>query len=98
MRRPTDCRAPTDAHVARRPQEPIRNLGRADALEIEPANKPGLVASGLPDLISRGATVIARFVAKQTVYPFAEIQKLFESEVLAILFRQARLVNQRLGL
>lgn len=48
-------------------------------------------------LIAGQATQIARFVGKRTVYPFAEIEKLCAKEVLAILFRQARVLATPLG-
>lgn len=49
-------------------------------------------------LVSAVATEVARFVGKRTVYPFAEIQKLCAKEVLAILFRQARVLGDPLEL
>ena len=49
-------------------------------------------------LVSNRATEVARFVGKRTVYPFSEIERLCEKDVLAILFRQARVLRQSLGL
>jgi hypothetical protein len=44
-------------------------------------------------LVSDHATEIARFVGKRTVYPFSEIERLCEKELLAILFRQTRVLE-----
>lgn len=44
-------------------------------------------------LVSGSATDIARYVGKRTVYPLREIERLCEKEVLAILFRQARVLQ-----
>lgn len=43
-------------------------------------------------LVSADATQIARFVGTRTVYPMREIQLMARKQVLAILFRQARLL------
>jgi len=47
-------------------------------------------------LVSDRATEIARFVGKRTVYPFSEIERLCQKEVLAILFRQTRILKSPL--
>ncbi|MBA3961044.1 MAG: GNAT family N-acetyltransferase [Chthoniobacterales bacterium] len=44
-------------------------------------------------LVSRRPTEVARFVGKRTVYPLREIERLCQSEVLAILFRQSRVLR-----
>jgi L-amino acid N-acyltransferase YncA len=49
-------------------------------------------------LVSNRATEVARFVGKRTVYPFSEIEHLCQKTVLAILFRQTRLLEQPLSL
>lgn len=49
-------------------------------------------------LVSESANAVARFVGKRTVYPLAEIEKLCSKKVLAILFRQARVLRDPLGL
>jgi hypothetical protein len=49
-------------------------------------------------LVSNQATEIARFVGKRTVYPFVEIEHLCQKEVLAILFRQTRILRSPLPL
>ena len=49
-------------------------------------------------LVSNRATEVARFVGKKTVYPFSEIERLCEKDVLAILFRQARVLRQPFAL
>lgn len=49
-------------------------------------------------LVSHRATEIARFVGKRTVYPIREIERLCEKDVLAILFRQARIVRPPIAL
>lgn len=49
-------------------------------------------------LVSSSATAIARYVGKRTVYPLREIERLCEKEVLAILFRQARILQPPLVL
>lgn len=41
---------------------------------------------------------IARFVGKRTVYPFRDIKRLCSKHVVAILFRQARVVPEPIGL
>jgi ribosomal protein S18 acetylase RimI-like enzyme len=49
-------------------------------------------------LVSNQPAVIARYVGKRTVYPFSEIQRLCEKDVLAILFRQARVLYSPIAL
>ncbi len=49
-------------------------------------------------LVSNRATEVARFVGKRTVYPFTEIEQLCQKDVLAILFRQARILRPPLSL
>lgn len=44
-------------------------------------------------LVSDTPTKIARFVGKRTVYPYKEIQRLCRKPVLAILFRQTRVLR-----
>ncbi len=48
--------------------------------------------------VSNKATEIARFVGKRTVYPFVEIQRLCRKPVLAVLFRQTRILGSPLML
>jgi len=43
--------------------------------------------------VSSSPTEIARYVGKRTVYKFAEIEALCQREVLAILFRQSRILE-----
>lgn len=54
----------------------------------------GITVLGVAEetLVSKSANAIARFVGKRTVYPLQEIERLCEQEVLAILFRQARVL------
>ena len=49
-------------------------------------------------IVSNRATEVARFIGKRTVYPFTEIQKLCTKQVLAILFRQSRVLAKILGI
>lgn len=49
-------------------------------------------------LAAKNPTEIARYVGKRTVYPLREIQRLCEKEVLAVLFRQARILNPPISL
>ena len=44
-------------------------------------------------LVSSSPTEIARYVGKRTVYTFSEIEKICQNEVLAILFRQSRILG-----
>jgi GNAT superfamily N-acetyltransferase len=44
-------------------------------------------------LVSSSPTEIARYVGKRTVYTFSEIEKICKNEVLAILFRQSRILR-----
>jgi hypothetical protein len=57
-------------------------------------NDRGIVASGVLEawMRSQGAGEIAQFVGKRTVYSYDEIEELASREVLAINFRQARLL------
>lgn len=48
-------------------------------------------------MVSSDAREVARFVGKRTVYPYAEIVDLCVTDVLAILFRQARQVKTPVG-
>jgi L-amino acid N-acyltransferase YncA len=45
-------------------------------------------------LISSSPTEIARYVGKRTVYAFSDIDKMSQQEVLAILFRQSRILKK----
>ena len=49
-------------------------------------------------LISSWATEIARYVGKRTVYTLAKIEALCHNEVLAILFRQSRILEKPIHL
>jgi hypothetical protein len=49
-------------------------------------------------LVSEQPTQIARFVGKRTVYPFVQIQQLCRKPVLAVLFRQTRVIRSPLRL
>ena len=49
-------------------------------------------------LVSNSAIEIARCVGKRTVYKFAEIEALCQKEVLAILFRQSRVLKEPIPL
>lgn len=49
-------------------------------------------------LVSSSATEVARYVGKRTVYTFAKIQRLCQKEVLAILFRQCRILGKPIHL
>jgi L-amino acid N-acyltransferase YncA len=48
--------------------------------------------------VANDAVKIARFVGKRTVYPFGEIKRLCSKEVLAILFRQAQVLQRPIEL
>ena len=49
-------------------------------------------------LVSSSPIVIANYVGKRTVYRFTEIEELCQKEVLAILFRQSRILNNPISL
>ncbi|MCJ7668098.1 MAG: GNAT family N-acetyltransferase [Anaerolineae bacterium] len=49
-------------------------------------------------LVSSSPIEIARYVGKRTVYRFAEIEALCQREVLAILFRQSRILKDTISL
>jgi len=49
-------------------------------------------------LVSSSPTEIARYVGKRTVYTFSEIEKICQNEVLAILFRQSRILELPINL
>ena len=55
----------------------------------------GLTALGVAEetFVSCDATGVARFVGKRTVYPMGEIERLSQKEVLAVLFRQSRVLR-----
>ncbi len=55
----------------------------------------GLTVIGVAEetLVSHDATKVARFVGKRTVYPLREIERLCQHDVLAILFRQSRVLR-----
>ena len=55
----------------------------------------GLTVLGVAEetMASGNATEIARFVGKRTVYPLREIERLCQRDVLAILFRQSRVLS-----
>jgi hypothetical protein len=48
-------------------------------------------------LISRSVDEVARFVGKRTVYTYEEIRQMCEHDVLAVLFRQAFIVDPPMG-
>lgn len=48
-------------------------------------------------MVSSDAREVARFVGKRTVYPYADIVDLCATEVVAILFRQARRLRSPIG-
>ncbi len=45
-------------------------------------------------LVSSSPIEIARYVSKRTVYTYSEIEKMCHREVLAILFRQSRILKR----
>ena len=49
-------------------------------------------------LVSSSAGEIARYVGKRTIYTFSEIEEMCKSKVLAILFRQSRILERPIGL
>lgn len=49
-------------------------------------------------LVSSSPIKIARYVGKRTVYRFNEIEKMCKREVLAILFRQSRILEKPIGI
>ncbi|MBA3831980.1 MAG: GNAT family N-acetyltransferase [Chthoniobacterales bacterium] len=55
----------------------------------------GITVFGVAEetLVSHSANEVARFVGKRTVYPLQEIERLCQQSVLAILFRQSRVLR-----
>ncbi len=79
----------------------IRSIRPGDALLFyRSEDERGITSIGVAEktLVSSNANEIARFVGKRTVYSYAEIQGMTSETVLAILFRLARVLNDRLSL
>lgn len=74
----------------------IRALSPGDGLIFYRSRvRQGVVAVGVVEDTIRSSSpeIIARAVAKRTVYSFREIQRMCEKSVLAVLFRQARVFH-----
>lgn len=79
----------------------VRTISRgASLLFYRSADAQAVTAIGIAEdtLVSYSAHEIARFVGKRTVYSFHEIERLCASHVLAILFRQVRLLGNPISL
>ena len=80
---------------------PIRRLQAGSCLlfyrthDLQAVTCAGVVES---TLVSRDAQAVARFVGQRTVYSFEQINEMCVSEVLAILFRQDRLLESPISL
>lgn len=77
----------------------IRTLKPGDVVAFyRSEDAQGIFAVGVVEhvLVSQDPTEVARAVARRTVYSMQEINNLCEKEVLAILFRQARLLGSPL--
>lgn len=75
----------------------IRTIGSgANLLFYRSGDVRGLTALGVVEgtMVSSSPQQIAQYVGKRTVYRFEQIQSMCEREVLAILFRQSRLLDQ----
>jgi len=75
----------------------IRQIARGDNVYFyRSCDVKGLTALGVVEkvVVSSNVDRIARFVGKRTVYNYDQLKKLCKSEVIAILFRQARLFNE----
>lgn len=78
----------------------IRAIQRGDLLCFyRSQHAQGIIATGVVEetLVSNRADVIARTVGKRTVYSLHEIERLCHSQVLAILFRQSRILHMDVG-
>ena len=76
---------------------PIRKIAAGDLLYFYASRRQRAVTVlGVAEetFTSRDPAIIARRVAKRTVYRYAEIEQLCESTVLAILFRKAWVLSQ----
>ncbi len=72
---------------------PIRSLNPGDVLVFyRSARDQGALALGVVEdtLVSSSAEEVARYVGKRTVYSLDAIRKMCQRDVLAVLFRQAR--------
>ncbi len=60
----------------------------------------GITVLGIVEdtLVSKSPDKIARFVGKRTVYRYSEIVEMCSNEVLAILFRQVKILSKSIGL
>ena len=79
---------------------PIRRLRPGDNLLFyRSGSRRGIFCLGVAEgtLVSSDADEIARFVGKRTVYSYAEIRRMCTKPVLAILFRQARMIESTVG-
>jgi hypothetical protein len=80
---------------------PIRKIGKGCNLffyrseDIHSITSTGVVEG---TLISSVADEIARYVGKRTIYSFSEIKEMCKGQVLAILFRQSRILENPIGL
>jgi GNAT superfamily N-acetyltransferase len=77
-------------------QGPIRRLGAGSCLLFyRSRDQRAITSAGVVEsvLVSRDAVEVARFVGQRTVYSFQEIERMTSREVLAILFRQDRLLD-----
>jgi hypothetical protein len=79
----------------------IRSIRPGDALLFyRSEDERGITCIGVAEktVVSSDANEIARFVGKRTVYSYAEIEEMTSKTVLAILFRLARVLDDRLSL
>lgn len=75
----------------------IRTIGPgANLLFYRSRDVRGLTALGVVEgtMVSTSPQQIAQYVGKRTVYSFEQIESMCETEVLAILFRQSRLLDE----
>jgi L-amino acid N-acyltransferase YncA len=80
---------------------PIRGIKSGDALLFyRSQDEQRITCIGVAEktLVSSHPNEIARFVGKRTVYSYAAIEKMTNKPVLAILFRLARVLDDRLPL
>jgi ribosomal protein S18 acetylase RimI-like enzyme len=80
---------------------PIRKVSPGDLLLFyRSVSNQGVMSIGVAEgsLVSPDPAAITRFVGKRTVYSYAEIQRMAGRDVLAMLFRQARGLNEPWGL
>jgi L-amino acid N-acyltransferase YncA/predicted nucleic acid-binding protein len=80
---------------------PIRGIRSGDALlfyRSQDEHRITCIGVAEKTLVSSHPNEIASFVGKRTVYSYAEIEKMTSKPVLAILFRLARVLDDRLSL